>query len=227
MKKRATSQADRSEHKSQTAPSKMEPTAKDDNSKMPLMRKMTTSLSDSTSFTGDDDSRSADGSRMQYDCGAFGVVDSILVYKIFFHNGLPWEGAQCRAVRSGLSGILYALPMFTSPNPIETAAWVTQAFLSIMADYVCADRPHIVHGLDRISAVTMLIVTVVRSYTRLQWWTVLLAILPLSFFAAGDAAKSKRDLKAWQNAHCGWHITGGILVMFFVKAIYLCPSTEW
>eukprot|EP00538_Stauroneis_constricta_P000991 CAMPEP_0119565920 /NCGR_PEP_ID=MMETSP1352-20130426/31530_1 /TAXON_ID=265584 /ORGANISM="Stauroneis constricta, Strain CCMP1120" /LENGTH=310 /DNA_ID=CAMNT_0007614941 /DNA_START=107 /DNA_END=1039 /DNA_ORIENTATION=+ len=150
-----------------------------------------------------------------------------VIHRLLFDNGLPWKGAQCQSLRAGGSGVLYILPVFVCENNrIEQMAWIIQGILSVSADYVFAGQRSVVHGVDRIFAVSMLIIITARASVHLQPWSVIAAVPPCLCFLAANDAKNRKDLESWKWCHFGWHLTGGLLAMMIVYCMYKCPHEQ-
>lgn len=62
-----------------------------------------------------------------------GVINMLKIqWKCLFveitNPGIPWTGMQCRSLRAGGTGILYALPAFVSPSP-DKYLWIIQGII--------------------------------------------------------------------------------------------------
>ena len=131
--------------------------------------------------------------------------------KDFRTNGLPWKGDECRSIIAGGSGILYCLPaLLCNGNGIEQVRWLTQAFLSIMADYVYIDQDSSIHGIDRIFATTNTIVIILQAASQLEMIMVFTAIIPISTFILANKSKQQLNLQSWKYYHFLWHLTGSL-----------------
>jgi hypothetical protein len=148
------------------------------------------------------------------------------IFLNFCDSTLPWKGHQCRSLRAGGSGCLYALPALATSNRWEQAIWITQAILSVWADYFNAHHSSFAHGVDRVYAFTNLVQIVVRGGTILPPWIPLIVVLPMSCFMGAGRAKKTLDLEAWHWWHFGWHLTGGICAMLAVYLMHHCPDLE-
>lgn len=143
----------------------------------------------------------------------------------FRTNGLPWSGHECRSIIAGGSGVLYCLPaLFCKDNNIEQYRWITQALLSIMADYVYIDRNSWIHGIDRIFATTNTIAVIFRAVSQLQIIIVVLSIIPISAFILANRSKKQLNLQWWKYYHFIWHLAGSLSVTFVVYLLYNCPD---
>ena len=174
----------------------------------------------------------------------------------FVKSGLPWSGNQCRSFMAGGTGILYCLPAMAialaawhadheghtgfhaSPVSIhhnlqylEQAAWILQAYLSVMADYVHIHHDSVFHGLDRYYASFNTIVTLVRAALVLSTMIMLaLGSPPICCFVLANRAKTmaasdlEKDhyyhLQQWHWWHGAWHVTGSIAVAVAVYWMY-------
>jgi hypothetical protein len=132
------------------------------------------------------------------------------IYHNFFWNGLPWEGLQCRAVKSGLSGIFFCLPaLVCRQNRLEQAWWCWQATTSILADYCYINTHSAWHGIDRIIAQSSLLGIVFFGHLQLYWWVIFIHIIPAgSCFMLANGAKQEQNLVKWQWMHFLWHVIG-------------------
>jgi hypothetical protein len=145
----------------------------------------------------------------------------------FCQSGLPWSGPQCRSPFAGGTGVLYSLPaLCCQNNPLEQCTWILQAFLSVMADYVCIHDDSLFHGMDRFFATFNTVAMLWRAAWYLHPLMLLLAILPLSCFVQANRAKAAGDLSQWQWYHGWWHITGSVAVAVAVHGIYYCGGEE-
>lgn len=76
------------------------------------------------------------------------------MYSRFCSTNLPWTDSSCKHVLSGLSGIFYLLPICLPTVSVwDNIAFITQAILSIMADYLYIQQPHFIHGVDKVFSV--------------------------------------------------------------------------
>jgi hypothetical protein len=146
------------------------------------------------------------------------------IFRNHCDSTLPWKGYRCRSLRAGGSGCLYALPALATSNRWEQALWITQAILSVWADYFNIHHSSFAHGVDRVYAFANLAQIIVRGGTILPPWMPLIAILPISCFMGAGRAKKTLNLEAWHWWHFGWHLTGGICAMLTVYLMYHCPN---
>ena len=143
----------------------------------------------------------------------------------FQKSGLPWDGTQCRSTWAGLSGILYCLPIFFCYNHrMEQIAWIIQAFLSIMADYLHIHHESYWHGIDRFYATYNVLSTIVRASYGLHYTIICTSIIPISCFVLANQAKNQQNLQSWQYYHGWWHLSGSIIVAYVVYLLYTCPA---
>ena len=170
--------------------------------------------------------------------GGGGEKDTSLataIYHVFenlFHNvfrdarnsGLPWSGMQCRSLIAGGTGVLYALPALACPSAGEKCLWAMQATCSVAADYFNIHHPSYWHGLDRVVATLMTLRAIVLVSLSLRPWVIVFAMVPLSWFFAGSRAKKADDLEAWKRCHCGWHISGSLIVLITTSLTNYCGS---
>ena len=197
----------------------------------PTLRKSGSSL-DLGYFSGDDESDYGDEDSPEKSSilKSFIPHAALVQFNGMFHDccnsTLPWKGYQCRSIRAGGSGCLYALPALATSNRWEQAIWITQAILSVWADYFNIHHSSFAHGADRIYAFTNLVQIVVRGGTILPPWVPLIVILPISCFMGAGRAKKTLDLEAWHWWHFGWHLTGGICAMLAVYLIDHCPHLQ-
>jgi hypothetical protein len=129
---------------------------------------------------------------------------------------------------AGGSGILFCLPAIVcQTNYLEQFAWILQATLSVMADYVFVDQESIFHGMDRYYATFNVVATICRALLTVDLSVVVVAtVVPLSCFAMANRAKQRLDLQAWHHWHGAWHLTGAVVVSFIVYLLYSCQSVE-
>lgn len=149
------------------------------------------------------------------------------IFTEFQHNGLPWEGQQCRSIQAGCSGILFSGgALFISNDArILQVAWALQGIFSVLADYVYVPYTSVWHGIDRISATLLLLVTCVQVMQSLAWWMIFIGIFPVGCFVQAAHAKQEGHLRRWHVWHCAWHIVAGSVVMFLMYLLYqYCPN---
>jgi hypothetical protein len=200
-------------------------------SSKPKLRKSGSSLG-LVYFSSDDESDFGDeeGSEKSSILASFIPHAVLLQFNGIFHDfcdsGLPWKGYQCRSLRAGGSGCLYALPALATSNRWEQAIWITQAILSVWADYFNSHHSSFAHGVDRVCAFTNLVQIIVRGGTILPPYLPLIAITPISCFMGAGRAKKALDLEAWHWWHFGWHLTGGICAMLTVYLMHHCPDLQ-
>jgi hypothetical protein len=143
----------------------------------------------------------------------------------FRSSGLPWSGHECRSVIAGGSGVLYCLPaLFCSSNPLEQCIWLTQALISVMADYVYVGGDSWIHGIDRFFATANTFVVIFRAALGLKIITTTIAVIPISTFILANRSKQLMDLQGWIYFHFLWHITSSIAVAFTVHLLHTCPD---
>ncbi len=144
----------------------------------------------------------------------------------FCHNGLPWQGPECRSEWAGLSGVLYALPaLVSSGHPYDQIMWPMQACFSILADYFYICDNSFWHGVDRYFAIFNVVAITVRACLHLRGHVALLVILPVSCYIAANRAKNRKDLRSWHLWHCLWHVLGGPLACLVMFMIHNCSGT--
>ena len=121
---------------------------------------------------------------------------------------------------SGFSGILFALPAIID-YPIYKSIWITQAIVSVLADYFYIDRKHCIHGIDRIFANINLIRILYIIFTFNGWHALVSWIMVLLSFNCFFLAKYyKKNGPKWVFWHGCWHIIaapGCFLVIFLNK----------
>ena len=129
------------------------------------------------------------------------------------------EDAQ--SVWSGLSGILYALPVFFTPYLWERALWITQAVISILADYTYINVRHPVHGIDRIIATSNTLRIFNLGWDLLWGNTILTYVgwMPIASLFIAHFYKMKKRRAMWIFWHFMWHLTGGLLVAYVTYRI--------
>ena len=143
----------------------------------------------------------------------------------FRSSGLPWSGHECRSVIAGGSGVLYCLPaLFCSSNPLEQCIWLTQALISVMADYVYVGGDSWIHGIDRFFATANTFVVIFRAALGLKIITTTIAVIPISTFILANRSKQLMDLQGWIYFHFLWHLTSSIAVAFTVHLLHTCPD---
>ena len=148
----------------------------------------------------------------------------INVFKDARNSGLPWDGMQCRSLIAGGTGVLYALPALACPTPAEKSLWFVQATCSVVADYFMIHTKSYWHGVDRIVATLMTFRAIFLVAMALRPWIVVVAAVPLSWFFAGARAKKTHDLEDWKRCHCGWHISGSLIVLVTSAFIDHCGA---
>jgi hypothetical protein len=167
------------------------------------------------------------------------------IFTEFQHNGLPWEGQQCRSIQAGCSGIFFSgVAWFISnknnnDNNTESTdnnnndprilllqmAWALQGIISVLADYVYIPYTSIWHGMDRISATLLLLISCSQVLQSLAWWMTLIGIGPVACFVQAAHAKQERNLQKWHVWHCAWHLVASSVTMFLMYLLYqYCPS---
>jgi len=145
--------------------------------------------------------------------------------KEFQNPGLPWTVYECRSVIAGGSGVLYCLPaLFCKSDNITQCIWVTQALLSVMADYVYVGRKSCIHGVDRCFATANTFAIIFQAAFGLKSITMILAIFPISCFLLANRSKRKFDLKMWIWYHFLWHLSGSVNAAFATYLLYTCPD---
>jgi hypothetical protein len=145
----------------------------------------------------------------------------------FKKSGLPWEGHECRSMMAGLSGVLYCLPaLFCKSHSIEQYVWLTQALLSVMADYVYVDKDSWVHGIDRFVATTNAFAVLIWAASGLKVNIMIIGIIPISTFILANRSKQQRSLQSWIYYHFLWHLTGSIGVAFVFHLLHNCRDYD-
>jgi hypothetical protein len=143
----------------------------------------------------------------------------------FRSSGLPWSGHECRSLIAGGSGVLYCLPaLFCNSNPLEQSIWLTQALISVMADYVYVGGDSWIHGIDRFFATANTFVVIFRAALGLKIITTTIAVIPISTFILANRSKQLMDLQGWIYFHFLWHLTSSIAVAFTVHLLHTCPD---
>ena len=133
------------------------------------------------------------------------------MYNKFCCTNLPWSDASCKHILSGLSGIFYLLPIFFLNSYFwDNIAWITQAILSIMADYIFIQQPHFIHGIDKLFAVFNISRIMYRVYIVLGQKFLLPTIPMLFLFALSHYFKTTNNVQYWIYSHFCWHLAGGI-----------------
>jgi len=150
--------------------------------------------------------------------------------KDFRSNGLPWKGPKCRSIVSGGSGVLYGLPALAccsasggSNHRFEQYVWIAQGMLSVTADYVFIDRDSCFHGIDRVTATSLFVGTVIRVAARLRMISLAFAVVPLLSFVLAERAKQRLDLRRWICSHFLWHVTSSVTLFVVVYLLHHCP----
>lgn len=145
--------------------------------------------------------------------------------KEFQNPGLPWTVNECRSVIAGGSGILYCLPaFFCKGNNITQCIWVTQALLSIMADYVYVGEKSCIHGVDRCFAIANVFALIFQAAFGLKSITLILTVFPISCFLLANRSKRKFNLQGWIWYHFLWHLSGSICAAISTYWLYTCPD---
>jgi len=130
------------------------------------------------------------------------------MYSRFCSTNLPWTDSSCKHVLSGLSGIFYLLPICLPTVSVwDNIAFITQAILSIMADYLYIQQSHYIHGVDKVFAVY----NIGRIMYKVYPVASLLPTIPMLFlFALSHYFKWKNNVNYWIYCHFCWHLVGGI-----------------
>lgn len=143
----------------------------------------------------------------------------------FKKNGLPWSGDQCRSILAGGSGVLFCIPaIFCNGNRIEQSIWITQAILSVLADYVYIDQDSWFHGIDRIFATSNVVAMIARAVIQLQAIILITGVFPIGAFILANRSKQQLNLEAWKFYHFLWHLTSSLKTAFVVYLLYNCPD---
>lgn len=143
----------------------------------------------------------------------------------FRSSGLPWSGHECRSLIAGGSGVLYCLPaLFCNSNPLEQSIWLTQALISVMADYVYVGGVSWIHGIDRFFATANTLLVIFRAALGLKIITTTIAVIPIYTFILANQSKQIMDLQGWIYLHFLWHLTSSIAVAFTVHLLHTCPD---
>ncbi len=145
--------------------------------------------------------------------------------KEFKQNGLPWSGEQCRSIMAGGSGVLFCIPaLFCKDNRIEQSLWITQAILSILADYVYIDQDSWFHGIDRIFATSNVVAVIFRAAFQLQAIILITGIIPIGSFILANRSKQRLNVQEWKYYHFLWHLTSSLTAAFVVYLLYNCSD---
>ena len=155
---------------------------------------------------------------------AFFEMQFRCLFKEFTSSGLPWRGEKCRSLLAGGSGILYALAALGCPTLWEQAMWVSQALISVWADYFHVHHDHVAHGIDRYYASFMTMRMTFICFTRLQPYMALLAVIPIGCCSRSAKAKADRDVDRWIFWHFWWHAAGSLLTLLAMVKILLLLS---
>jgi hypothetical protein len=135
---------------------------------------------------------------------------------------------------SGLSGLMYALPLLSHNRMtvLGKLSWVLQAVLSILADYTYIGHSSPIHGIDRYLATFNCFRVIAVGVDAKLWLHVVLAPIPLAFhlFAriakvdmneAKDAGRME-DFEGhknnWVVMHGWWHVTGALLIFLMYES---------
>ena len=102
-------------------------------------------------------------------------------------------------------------PFFEVLDFIACSLSRTQAYLSIMADYVHIHHDSIYHGLDRVYA-TFVMLRCLMICASMEPRLLCLCAVPLFCFVKGRDAKMMPEPTAWKFWHACWHVSGGLLV---------------
>ena len=125
---------------------------------------------------------------------------------------------ECQHWFSGLSGILYVLPMFSTSRRMTICGksmWVAQAVLSCLADYVYVGLAHPVHGIDRhFATMNCLVILAIGAKSRLSYY-LLASVVPLGVHLAARIAQQEKNWHLWVFLHGWWHITSTVLIYWF------------
>ena len=143
------------------------------------------------------------------------------MYSKFCSTNLPWKDESCKHILSGLSGIFYLMPICLCTGTfLDNIAWIMQAILSIMADYLYIQHSHFIHGVDKVFAVFNISRIMIRVYPIASLTP---AIPMLMFFALSHYFKIINKVHYWIYCHFCWHLVGGLTCTY---GMYLLNSNE-
>ena len=141
------------------------------------------------------------------------------MYNKFCSTNLPWNDSSCKHPLSGFSGIFYLLPIFLQNSYFwDNIAWIIQAILSIISDYIFIQQPHFIHGIDKLFAVFNISRIMYRVYIVLGKKFLLPTIPMLFLFAFSQYFKFTKNVQYWIYCHFCWHLVGSLTCVF---ALYL------
>lgn len=162
-------------------------------------------------------------------CAAMGFAKTVTTHlrnmtSNFGRTCMPW-GVK-RSFAAGCSGALFALPgvvAFKEDDATTTAmlcAFVAQAVLSVMSDYVCTGRDSVWHGLDRWMSSGMTVFMVWYAHAALSPKHCAIAVPPLFCLYNSKNAIARGDWPRYVAWHTAWHVSavaGCCAVMYLVN----------
>jgi len=127
----------------------------------------------------------------------------------FGRTCMPWGRKQ--SVWAGCSGGFFCVPGLFGLSADPSSHWmlvafVAQAVLSVMSDYVATGRDSVWHGLDRWTATCMTMFMVYFAHSAVSPWHCLLAVPPLMCLHGSKAAIARADWSAYVVWHTLWHV---------------------
>jgi len=135
---------------------------------------------------------------------------------------MPW-GVK-RSVCAGCSGVLFVLPGVVAfreadieNSRLVLVAFVTQAVLSVMSDYVSTGKDSLWHGLDRWMSSVMTIGMVWYAHNALSPKHVAIAMPPLFCLYHSKNAIARGNWRGYVMWHTAWH----------VSAVAACSWVMW
>jgi len=128
-------------------------------------------------------------------------------------TSLPWRNR--RSLILGMSCLCYLFPavyVCVKGKLKSTIAWILQAVVSFLSDFVYSGVNSVSHALDRWLAVGMTLYMVWLAYTAISTAFALTVLLPLTcmFFSKRAIHVSFEHYVMW---HTLWHVTGSALVV--------------
>ncbi|GMI39793.1 hypothetical protein TrCOL_g3687 [Triparma columacea] len=153
---------------------------------------------------------------MERFCSVFmDQMRGMFIAEKFVRAALPRE---CQHWFSGLSGILYILPVFSNSRrmtPLGKSVWFAQAVLSCLADFVFIGLSHPVHGIDRhFATLNCLFLLAIGAKSGMSSYLVT-SVVPLGVHLAARIAQQDENWHLWVFLHGWWHITGPVLIYWF------------
>ena len=137
------------------------------------------------------------------------------------NNNLPWKGEQTRSPQR--EARVYYIH-FNIGIPIQRVEQIIRAILRCGLIHV--HHNHVAHGIDFVWATNITILTIIRSAIWLEWWFVIISVVPIGFRIGTENCKQSNNLALWHWLHFGWHVTGSLQCTLAVYLLHNCPLED-